>query len=383
MPTPPPGSAAPGVYVDEVYSGLRPIEAVGTSTPAFLAWSGSKHNVTGPELVCGWAEFEESWDVQGVLAAIKDKRESEHGRLADYLLMAEAVYGFFANGGQSCYVVPVALGEDGYAKALKDLESIQDVSMVAAPTLGSPGDTEVMRLMADHCERMGNRVAILGVPPEADPLRLGIESSYAAAYHPWVRVPGLDGRPRDVSPVGHIAGVWTRTDGERGVHKAPADMSLEGVREPARALDDKESAGLVEAGVNLVRDFPGKGPTVWGARTLSNAADGKYLNVRRVTCFLNESIRRGTDWAVYEPNDHKLWAALRHSVTSFLDEQWRRGVLVGASPQEAFQVICDESNNDQRAPIGRGAVRVDISVAPARPAEFVHFRITQLAGQSR
>ncbi|MGP9020829.1 phage tail sheath family protein [Streptomyces sp. BR1] len=383
MPTPPPENPAPGVYVGEVSGGVRTITAAGTSTPAFLGWSGSKHNVTGPELVRSWAEFEESWDVPGVLAEIEDKPESEHGKLAGYLLMAEAVYGFFANGGQSCYVVPVAMGDDGYAKALRDLELIPDVSMIAAPALGSPDEHDtVARLMADHCKKMGNRMAILSIPPDAEPPKLDDARSFVAVYTPWLKAPGIDGRSRQVSPVGHIAGLWARTDSERGVHKAPGDMSLKEVLEPVRALDDKESAELADAGVNIVRDFPGKGPTVWGARTLSNEADWKYLNVRRLTCFLADSIKRSADWAVFEPNDHHLWAALRQSVTAFLDEQWRQGALMGSTPKEAFYVICDETNNDQRA-ISRGEVHVDISIAPVRPAEFVHFRITQLAGQSR
>lgn len=182
-------------------------------------------------------------------------------------------------------------------------------------------------------------------------------------------------------PVGHVAGLWARTDAERGVHRAP-EGTLRGVLDAVEGVGDEEAGRPAKAGVNCVRPFTGEGLKVWGARTLSSEGDLAYVNVRRQICFLTDSIRRSTAWAVFEPNGHGLWSALRHSVTDFLDEQWRRGALAGATQEEAYRVVCDGTVNDERA-TGKGVVRMHISVAPARPAEFVTLEISQLVGQTR
>ncbi len=207
------------------------------------------------------------------------------------------------------------------------------------------------------------------------------DAAFTALYYPWLEVPGVDGIPRTVPPCGHMAGVWARTDAERGVFKAPANQNVRGVLSIPTLLTDARQGVLNDKGVNCLRVFPDRGLLVWGARTLSGSRDWKYLNVRRLVSFLADSIHQSTTWAVFEPNDDRLWATLRHSVISFLTDQWRQGALQGRTPDEAFYVICDDTNNTGPT-IDKGEVHCDIGIAPVRPAEFVYFTITQIAGQS-
>ncbi|MFC5802909.1 phage tail sheath family protein [Streptomyces formicae] len=321
--------------------------------------------------------------------------------------LGEAVYGFFANGGSSCYIIRLddrhthnhALLQAG----LDQLETVQDASMVAVPDLHHlrgantlDGAKTLLQAVAKHCADMRNRVAILDAPQDKngvseqraigkdDAGNLGIPGAakeFATLYYPWITVPGLDGTSRHVPPCGHIAGVWARTDAQRGVFKAPANETLQNAIALPTQLSDDQQAHLNEAGINCLRVFPGRGILVWGARTLAtDSRDGKYLNVRRLVCFLAESIKQSTNWAVFESNDEHLWATLRQTVKAFLKDQWRQGALQGATPDEAYQVICDNTNNRPEA-IQDGHVTCDIYIAPVRPAEFIHFQVQQTAGQ--
>ncbi|MGW1195781.1 phage tail sheath family protein [Streptomyces sp. NPDC002536] len=318
----------------------------------------------------------------------------------------EAVYGFFANGGSSCYVLrldPAAKdlekeveGDPDKRTGLAGLKSVPDVTMVAVPDLWSRGTTAeigaaILGKVVAHCADMRNRLTLCEPPPGTVPAdvpefltRLASpdsdDAAFTALYYPWVEVPGVDGVQRTVPPSGHLAGVWARTDTERGVFKAPANQNLRGVLALPVRLTDQRHGELNDKGVNCLRVFPGRGLLVWGARTRSSSRDWKYLNVRRLVSFLSDSIRQSSTWAVFEPNDDRLWATLRHSVVSFLTDQWRQGALLGRTPDEAFYVICDRTNNTSET-IDAGQVICDIGVAPVRPAEFVHFTITQIAGQ--
>ncbi|WP_160161823.1 phage tail sheath family protein [Embleya hyalina] len=258
--------------------------------------------------------------------------------------------------------------------------------------------TAAQSLMKDvvaHCHRAGNRLAVLDGPPTPDPLTsawdaalrdfagpLGtddVDKAFGALYYPWVRVPGLDGdSTRAVPPSGHIAGVWASTDAARGVFKAPANVGLRDVGEPLDHLGDARQQPLNDAGVNCLRVFPGQGLLVWGARTLSDTRDWRYVNVRRLVCFLEDSILSSSRWAVFEPNDERLWASLRHAVAAFLTDQWRAGALFGRTAAEAFYVKCDADTHTQ-TDLDEGRVVCEIGVAPVRPAEFVIFRVTQIA----
>ncbi|GAB1336797.1 phage tail sheath subtilisin-like domain-containing protein [Streptomyces sp. E-15] len=288
------------------------------------------------------------------------------------------------------------VGDAGARTGFGGLETIDEITMVAVPDLMSAyqrGDIDaegvrtVQLAVISHCEQMGDRVAVLDTPPglNAQQVRTwrndeaGYDSRYAALYYPWVRVfdPAV-GRNTTVPPSGHIAGVWARSDAERGVHKAPANEVVRGAVDLELRLSKGEQDLLNPIGVNCVRAFPGRGIRVWGARTLSSDPAWRYLNVRRLFNYLEESILLGTQWVVFEPNDDRLWSSIRRNVTAFLTEEWRRGALFGRTAEEAFYVKCDRDNNPQES-IDQGRVVCEIGVSPVKPAEFVIFRLAQFS----
>jgi len=199
-----------------------------------------------------------------------------------------------------------------------------------------------------------------------------------ALYYPWIRVRNPLGQGTiDVPPCGHVAGIWARSDAQRGVHKAPANEVVRGAMGLTFQLAQAEQGQLNSDGVNCIRKFPGRGLVVWGARTLSGSqAEWRYLNVRRLFNFISESIMNGTQWAVFEPNDERLWLRLRVSTASFLTRLWRDGALFGATPAEAFYVKCDAQVN-RPEDIDAGRVTIEVGISPVKPAEFVVFQISQ------
>jgi len=277
------------------------------------------------------------------------------------------------------------------------LEALDDVTMLCVPDLMSvpPGeklDLDMVKAvqtgMIAHCERMGDRVAILDSPPNATPQEIktwrmniaGYDSSYAALYYPWVQVddPILN-RPIYIPPCGHAAGVWARSDNTRGVHKAPANEVVLGATGLAYGMTKGEQDTLNPNGINCIRAFPGRGIRIWGARTLSSNPSWRYLNVRRLFNYIEKSIERGTQWVVFEPNDMLLWARVRRDVGAFLSTVWSEGALFGTSPAQAFYVKCDEElNPSESRDLGR--LIIEIGISPVKPAEFVIFRISQWAG---
>jgi phage tail sheath protein FI len=288
------------------------------------------------------------------------------------------------------------VGDAGDRTGFGGLEAIDEITMVAVPDLMSAhqrGDIDaegvrtVQLAVISHCEQMGDRVAVLDTPPglTAQQVRTwrndeaGYDSRYAALYYPWVRVfDPAAGRNTTVPPSGHIAGVWARSDAERGVHKAPANEVIRGAVDLELRLSKGEQDLLNPIGVNCVRAFPGRGIRIWGARTLSSDPAWRYLNVRRLFNYLEESILLGTQWVVFEPNDDRLWSSIRRNVTAFLTEEWRRGALFGRTAEEAFYVKCDRDNNPQES-IDQGRVVCEIGVSPVKPAEFVVFRLAQFS----
>jgi phage tail sheath protein FI len=210
----------------------------------------------------------------------------------------------------------------------------------------------------------------------------------AAVYFPRTRIPDplADGRPRSIGASGTIAGLYTRTDTERGVWKAPAgtDARLRNVQALDAVLTDPQNGALNPLGINCLRSFPVYSNICWGARTLdgadSQASEWKYVPVRRLTLFLEESLYRGTKWVVFEPNDEPLWAQIRLNVGAFMHTLFRQGAFQGTSPREAYLVKCDRETNPQ-ADIDAGIVNILVGFAPLKPAEFVIIRIQQLAGE--
>jgi Bacteriophage tail sheath protein len=276
------------------------------------------------------------------------------------------------------------------------LEAVDEVTMLAIPDLMAAldrGDVDldtvkgVQTEMIGHCERMGDRVAILDTPANLNADEVGkwrqeanYDSKYAALYYPWLKILNpATGEPTFVPPSGHIAGVWSRTDATRGVHKAPANEVIRGVLDVGNRVTGPEQEGLNPNGINVIRAFPGRGTRIWGARTLSSDSTWRYINVRRLFNYIEESIEEGTQWVVFEPNDQDLWQRIRRTVSAFLTRTWRDGALFGSKPEEAFYVKCDEETNPQDV-IDAGQVVIEIGIAPVKPAEFVVFHIAQFSG---
>ncbi len=495
---------SPGVYIQEVEAGSRPIEGVGTAVAAFLGLA-AQGTFNEPTLVTNWSQFVQNF-----------------GGFMEGSYLAHAVYGYFLNGGGSCYIVriggngapPGAHGELllGRDKALPyrvtalepgpsgnditievqdasepgedtfklvvswgaqvqevfdnvttrkrrnnvvtvvkaqskliqleeianatapqpvpaarvqlagaplsiplrvtpadyvgdsadrtgfaGLEAIDPVTMISVPDLMAAyqqgvidleGVQVVQTAMIAHCELMGDRMAVLDPPPglNAQQIRewrvdkVRYDSRYATLYWPWIKVlDPLQGGEALVPPSGHMAGIWARSDDTRGVHKAPANEVVRGALNLELLTTKGEQHQLNPQGINCIRAFPGRGIRVWGARTLSSDPTWRYLNVRRLFNYLEESILEGTQWVVFEPNDMALWERVKRTINAFLTRAWRDGALIGATPQDAFYVKCDAETNPPEV-IDAGQLVVEIGIAPVKPAEFVVFRIAQFSG---
>jgi phage tail sheath protein FI len=494
---------SPGVYVEEVEAGSRPIEGVGTAVAAFVGLA-PKGPVNEPTLVTNWSQFTGSF-----------------GDFMEGSYLAHAVYGYFMNGGGSAYIVrvggngsgpparaelttgeakigayrinaleagaagndisvevadpgegapedtfkivvkrggrmveehgpvtfkkgrqnvatqvntasklirleeiapggvleapargtvtlggggrPAPLAPDDYVgdasqrTGFGSLEAIDPITMVAVPDLMAAyqkgmidleGVQAVQLAMIAHCETMGDRVAVLDPPPGLNAQQIrewavdkaAYDSKYAALYWPWVKVfDPLSGQNMFVPPSGCVLGVWGRSDDSRGVHKAPANEVLRGVITPEIQITKSEHDLLNPVGINCIRAFPGRGVRIWGARTLSSDPAWRYLNIRRLFNYLEESILNGTQWTVFEPNDHALWAKMRRTIAAFLVNEWRKGALFGLTPDQAFYVKCDDETNPAES-IDAGMVVCEVGVAPVKPAEFVVFKLSQYSG---
>ncbi|WP_217552815.1 phage tail sheath subtilisin-like domain-containing protein [Streptomyces sp. GbtcB6] len=276
------------------------------------------------------------------------------------------------------------------------LEAIDEITMLAVPDLMSAyqrglidaeGVKAVQSAMITHCELMGDRLAVIDPLPEMTPRQVkewrmegaGYDSKYAALYYPWIKVfDPSSGQNRFMPPSGHMLGVWARNDAERGVHKAPANEVVRGAIELQTNVTKGEQDLLNPIGVNCIRVFPGRGIRVWGARTLSSDPAWKYINVRRLFNYIEESVLLGTQWVVFEPNDSFLWSTIRRNISAFLSEEWRQGALFGATASEAFYVKCDAETNPP-ASIELGRVVCEIGICPVKPAEFVVFRLAQFS----
>ena len=285
-------------------------------------------------------------------------------------------------------------GDVAKREGMGGLAAVDEVTMVVCPDVmafaGNGDDTALRDLqgkMIAHCENMGDRMAILDTPPGLNPQdaldwrmnSAGYDSKFATLYYPWLEVMDpISKRPIMVPPSGHVAGVWCRSDANRGVHKAPANEVTMGVNGVAFQITGEEQGGLNQRGINCIRAFPGRGIRIWGARTMSSDPEWRYVNVRRLFNYISESIMEGTQWAVFEPNDERLWSSLRISTANFLARTWRQGALFGATPGEAFFVKCDAETNPQDV-IEAGQVVIEVGICPVKPAEFVIFRISQFA----
>ncbi len=261
----------------------------------------------------------------------------------------------------------------------------EDVALIYAPNAFDEPD--LADELMTYCETDKYRFLILDSPRgqaqigTIDPRSIR-PSQYAAFYYPWIKVFDAESGARKlVPPGGHVAGIYARTDIERGVFKAPANEIVRGALELEFEVTDGGQGILNPRGVNAIRAFPGRGRRVWGARTLSADTLWKYVSVRRLFIFLEASIFRGTQWVVFEPNNERLWGRVKQTITEFLRTQWREGALFGATEEEAFFVRVDRSTMTDDD-INNGRLIVVIGVAPVRPAEFVIFRIAQLTSSA-
>jgi len=374
---------SPGVYVEEVDRGSKPIEAVGTNTVGFLGES-AKGPLNESVLITNWSQFVKTF------GDFKDC--SEH--------LAHAVYGFFNNGGSRCFIVnvgapegakvevkPVAaaagdkkdekapaapvhvggggrdglyIGRDGGPGArtgLKCFDEIDEIAILAAPGQVSPA---VQDALLSHAETRKDRFAVLDSPETitggVDKLPKPRDSKYGAYYFPWIQV----------------------YDPDKGnIFVAPANEIVRGALGLKYNVSKGEQDLLNPKGINAIR-FMNGGIRIWGARTLSSDPSWRYINVRRLFIMVESSIERATQWVVFEPNDHRLWKRVQRTISSFLTLLWRNGALMGTSPEQAFYVKCDDETNPPEV-IDAGQLVVEIGLAPVKPAEFVIFRIGQMA----
>jgi len=395
----------PGIYIEEISTGSQPIEAVGASTAAFIGVAPNPdarlHAAFG---INNWSQFIKEYSGEGATSTP----------------LSQAVYGFFQNGGGRCYIVNVGpkkdlVGDGKQRKGIETLEEVDEVAIVAAPGFSDAASYDTI---LSHCEKLQDRVAILDAPENGDNFNVdqlktvatsgpakpkkpaagdaaapaepatpagGLrartsDGGFGAYYFPWITIRDPFS-PKDLvnaPPSGHIAGIYARTDATRGVHKAPANETVRGALDLTYKVTREEQGELNRLGVNCIRQFATQGIRVWGARTLADG-EWRYLNVRRLFNQIEESIANGTRWVVFEPNDRSLWKSIRRDVSAFLTLQWRQGALMGATPEEAFFVQCDEETNPPEV-IDAGMVVTVIGIAPVKPAEFVIFRIGQSAG---
>ena len=345
---------APGVYIEELPARSHPIQGVSTGTAGFI---GVAQQAAAAAPITSFAEFER----------VIGNSASGH--------LPIAVRGFFQNGGTRCYAVRLA-PTDALQAGLDALAS-EDISILCCPD--EHHFPNAAAVMVAHCEQRKDRVCILQSPQPviSDAGHdVPVHSSYGAYYYPWLTVVGLDGATGvTVPPGGHVAGVYAQVDSQRGVWVAPTGAPLAGVTGLSQQISSAESDLLSARGINLLRFFPGHGNRVWGARTTSQEPDWKYVNIRRLAVFIEQSLSRGLQWAVFEPNGPALWAAVRMTIEDFLLKLRKSGGLMGPNPDEAFFVRCDNTTMTQ-ADIDVGRFVVIVGSAPVRPAEFVILRIT-------
>lgn len=288
-----------------------------------------------------------------------------------------------SNGSVLTVTPDTFLGKDdgpGRRTGLQAFQENSNVSIMAIPGVTAP---EVQAALIAFCENKKSCFAILDVPMELKKtndvaaFRDMYDSTYAAMYHPWLEMYDAGAkRSAYFPPSGAMAGIYARTDVERGVHKAPANEVVRGCTGLSCSYNEGEQDILNPMGVNLIRAFTGRGIRVWGARTISSNGLWKYLNVRRLFIYVEESIKANTNWVVFEPNSSVLWSRVTRTIETFLATCWRDGALAGSTPSEAFFVECGPTTMTQDD-IDNGRLICKIGIAPVKPAEFVIFRITQ------
>ena len=293
-----------------------------------------------------------------------------------------------SNGSVSNISAADFIGVDKGAGKRTGIQAFLDNDSVSIMAVPGVVDPNVQLMLVAHCENLASRFAVLDMPRDAKKMddiiahRDIVDSNYAAMYHPWLEVfDPLDKKNMAIPPSGSVIGIYARSDTSRGVHKAPANETVRACVGLDCQFNKGEQDILNPKGVNLIRSFPGQGIRVWGARTASSDPSWKYINVRRLFIFIEESIKANTNWAVFEPNDEVLWVRVKRTIDVFLTGLWRNGALAGSAPSEAFFVNCGRNTMSQDD-IDNGRLVCVTGIAPVKPAEFVIFRISQKTGDS-
>ncbi len=395
--TPVPPRTFPGVFIEEQPGGVHTIPGVATSITAFVG-RARRGPVESPIAINSFADF-----------------ESRFGRLWKESALAFAVRDFFLNGGREALIVRlrrpdggplrksdfIGAGKEKTNKGLYALNKADLFNLLCIPGyketgLGVDVDKEVISTAAKYCE-VRRAMLLLDSPvswrTKADAksgiaLGVGTTSRNAALFFPRLRQPNPErnNQKEDFGPSGVVAGVFARTDAQRGVWKAPTGLeaTLIGVPELAVPLTDAENGELNPLAVNCLRNFPGIGKVLWGARTLAGsdeaASEWKYIPVRRTALFIEESLYRGLKWVAFEPNGEPLWAQIRLNAGAFMNGLFRNGAFQGRTLKEGYFVKCDAETTTQNA-INLGVVNIIVGFAPLKPAEFVVIKIQQMAGQ--
>jgi phage tail sheath protein FI len=376
---------SPGVHIESAGDRYIPLERVQTGVCAFLGVT-AKGARNEPTRIGSWEQYKKLFG-----------DDDSH--------MAQGVRGFFGNGGTSAYILNIAppggldpvpddyIGSQGVEEhGLRKLERIEDIDLIAAPDLagqygksvGFPERSNILavqRAIVDHCENMHDRFAILDAPrnlnvDEIVEWRRNFDTSHAALYYPWIKVRIGENVGEPIPPSGHIAGLFAQCDKREGVHRAAANVKLEGIVDVATRLKKRERDHLFEKQINTLVPFPGRGLRTWGARTLSSDSQWKQINVRRIFILVRKSIEIFAQWVVFEPNEPGLWKKLTRSIDVFLGDLWTDGALLGGAKDEAFYVKCDEETNPPESR-DAGQLIVEIGISPVRPAEYIVVRIHQ------
>ena len=375
----------PGVYVKEISGITNSIRSVSTSITAFVG-QANMGPAAQAKLVHSFEEY------QRIYGAIVSQNDA----------MGFAVQAFFIKGGEAAYIcrlvgegssTPTEIHFSEFYRRI--LEKIDDVSIVLLPGEFLPDngtDNLIINATISHCEKMKNRMVIIDPPPKVESSEvkgLSLPSSkFSALYYPWINVsnpfydekkPSNSNKVLPVAPSSFAAGLWSKIDASRGVWKSPAGVEcrLAGLVAPITLITDNEQDQLNPMGVNCIRKMPNIGTVIWGGRTLATQTDTdwRYISVRRTAIFIEQSIYKGTQWAVFEPNDERLWVKLRTDISGFMNGLFRQGAFIGATASDAYFVSCGLGDTMTQSDIEKGNIIIVLGFAPLKPAEFVIVRI--------
>lgn len=356
----------PGVYLEEVLP--TSVSQFLTGVPVFLGFTNaSNDDITQPKMLNLWSQFEGYF---GQLQSVQP----------NYL--GYAVRGFFENGGHLCYVV--SLGNQptlaSFKAGLEALEAFEEIDLICAPDIMLLNQSEQVAAQAaiiEHCEKLGDRFAILDAQNVPAKEIQKLTSDSAAMYAPWLKVTDSE---KYIPPCGNVAGIYASSDRAGGIHQSPANYVLEGVldlsfnfsNDELQYLNPQDEIGGVS--VNCIRALMGRGIRIWGTRTLSKDPNWRYINVRRIFINVRRWIDRNLADVVFEPNDIKLWVRIERELNHYFESLFEQGALKGRTTEEAFYVKCDGETNPPEL-LDSGQVVTEIGLAPVIPSEFIVIRL--------